>query len=333
MNMGATEEDPTIVSGNKLLSQLNRNLHGAALMRAIDNATFTRDADVLEEMILKAVTEEVDPVKINTANLILIELREEKDKKKKALAMLENAVECRDTIKINDALDHLSTATGVSTGQEVDKAHRVLLEVKREGATSALKNVLSVSATWRNVQSSMSTPRSAGNSTPMPVIEDDFDEDLLCRVVEDADRCMPQDNELLLEAKGRLEQRKQFRRRKNEAAAAVATAMDTHDVEGKGFSLDFFLLPHSPLSSLTYPYSPSLTLILPHSPLSSLTYPHSPILSPALELALADASTLLSKDILATATALLSVLKQTAAGFLLRFLFFVSLHLISSHFI
>lgn len=212
--LGVTQE-VAFIEGNKMLIILNKNIAGAALLRAIDTASYNRDPDALKEVIAKAIADDVDPKKIAHATKIFNELREEKERKRKALALLDVAVESRDPIMINDALQYLSNMNGGVTGPEVERAHKVVVEVRREKATATLQSVLSTSTV---------------------MTAQGFDEEKylkLWQAVEDTDRSLPPDNEMLIKAKIRLEEQKVLKRKCNNASAAVARAMDSHDAVGK----------------------------------------------------------------------------------------------------
>lgn len=173
-----------------MLSKLNKASAASALTRAIETSAFNRDVDVLEDMILKAQLEGVDALHIQTASLILSELREEKEKRRKAVALLEAAMVSRNTTSIHDALGYLTIMGGSTTCPEVDRAHKVILEIKREVATKALVSAL---------------------SAPTSISPEGFDEDKfnqLLKAVEETDSCMPAESEILVKAKARLEDQK-----------------------------------------------------------------------------------------------------------------------------
>ena len=228
-----------------MLLKLNRSLAAASLTRALDTATFNRDIDALEEVISKAISEGVDETQITLANVVLRELKDEKEKKRKAISSLDMAVLNRDSILISDALAYyLSTGAGVN-GPEVDRAHRVLLELKREAATASLTAALSASC---------------------GITADGFDEEKflqLEKAVEDTDSCMPSDSTILLKAKVKLEEQRALKRKCTHAAAAVGRAMEAHDIPGENDSSQFLLMLyfllnsfHPLLNSYVYTYQP-----------------------------------------------------------------------------
>ena len=230
--LGITRE-PVFTEGNKMLIILNKNSAGASLLRAMDTAKYNRDPDALKEVIAKAIADDVDPKKIAHATKLLTELKEEKERKRKAILLLDSAVESRDPIRINAALEYLNN-NGGATGPEVERAHKVVVELKREKATATLQSVLNTSTV---------------------MTAQGFDEEKylkLCQAVEDTDRSLPPDNEMLVKAKIRLEEQRVIKRKCNNASAAVARAMESRDVAGLFFYFQMISLNYAHFPAAFY---------------------------------------------------------------------------------
>jgi hypothetical protein len=134
----------------------------------------------------------------------------------RALHLLDQAIASRDVNLIQQALDMLTNLSGggVATGPDADRARRAILDIHREDASAALKNAL---------------------SSPTVMTAKGFDEEKFLRLwkaVEDAERYLPGDNELLIRGKTRLEEQKVLKMKCNSAAANVSRAMDLLDING-----------------------------------------------------------------------------------------------------
>lgn len=263
---------PEVIAGQKLLSKLTATHAEAALNRALDQAAFDRDCKALEAAIAKAMKDGVSSARLEEARMMLLELNNDRQNRARAISLLEQAIQSRDISLIQQALDMLTNLSGggVAVGPDADRARRVILEIQREDASSALKNAL---------------------SSPTVMTAKGFDEEKFLRLwkaVEDAERYLPSDNDLLMRGKSRLEEQKVLKKKCNSAAASVSRAMDSLDINGTYILSQYvhccyllyllvfviwYVTPH-PCSPL--PQTISVYNLLPRLPLSLLSHPVTP---------------------------------------------------------
>lgn len=223
-------DSPVVIAGQKLLLKLTATHAETALNRALDQAAFDRDYKALEAAIAKAMRDGVSSARLEEARRMLLELNDDRNNKDRALHLLEQAIASRDVKLIQQALDMLTNLSGggVATGPDADRARRVILEIHREDATMALKNAL---------------------SSPTVMTAKGFDEEKFLRLwkaVEDAERVLPGDNDLLIRGKTRLEEQKVLKMKCNSAAANVSRAMDLLDINGT-----YILVQYVPVVTMT----------------------------------------------------------------------------------
>jgi hypothetical protein len=209
-------DSPVVLAGQKLLSKLTTTHAEGALNRALDQAAFDRDYKALEAAIAKAMKDGVPSHRLEEARRMLLELNDDMKNRVRALHLLDQAIASRDVNLIQQALDMLTNLSGggVATGPDADRARRAILDIHREDASAALKNAL---------------------SSPTVMTAKGFDEEKFLRLwkaVEDAERYLPGDNELLIRGKTRLEEQKILKMKCNSAAANVSRAMDLLDIHG-----------------------------------------------------------------------------------------------------
>jgi hypothetical protein len=210
-----------VVAGNKMLLTLNTMQAEEALSRAVESCRYNRDPRSLELAITRAIHDGVSADLIANAKRTLAELDSSHMTRNKALAALDQAVRSRDINSIKRALQTLSELAGggVAPGPEADRARKVMLEIYREESTIALKQCL---------------------SSPAVMTAEGFDEEKFLRLwkaVEEADRYLPQENELLIKGKARLEEQELLRWKCSSAAANLLRAMDALDIAGEFCSL------------------------------------------------------------------------------------------------
>ena len=130
--------------------------------------------------------------------------------------MLERAIALRDLEKIREALA-LNTELGIAVGPEIERAHKVAMEIKREGAIRAVNEIMIG-------QMSGGHPGTAPSSSSLtPQGEEETYFQSLAKALDFAEQCgVPLDDPMIASAKAKLDEYRSGKRRRDKGQAKLA---------------------------------------------------------------------------------------------------------------
>jgi hypothetical protein len=211
---------------NKVLAIRKISIAEAALQRALD-ASFllyegceetSTDTD-LEEAIEKARTDNVDNEKVLAAVAVMHSLKKEVTMRQRALFELETAVKRGDHVAITQALEGVAHVRLVGSDiQKVDHARKVCIDLSQKRAMFVLKTVLKD----RDVSEDDASTVTETSNESLYIN--------LLRAVEEGEKCLRPEHEDLVEARMKLNEFKEMRRKRKAAVSALSRAMDEQDI-------------------------------------------------------------------------------------------------------
>ena len=133
--------------------------------------------------------------------------------------MLEQAIAQRDLEKIREALA-FNTELGIAVGPDIERAHQVAMEIKRDGAIRAVNEVL---------MRSISAPSSSSTSTALG--DEEVYYQSLANALDVAEQCgVPADDPMIAAAKAKLDEYRSGKRKRDKGQAKLAKALDAQSI-------------------------------------------------------------------------------------------------------